>query len=179
MPLACAIPDVRRRCARPSGLTLIEVLMVVAILGIAATIVISTTGDTSDLQVRAAARELTSVLLYAQTLAIAAQQTRQVVFDDVQHGYQVQDSDGNVITDPVNNTGMQMTFPTNKNYRRVTIANININGTSAVAFNDLGAPLDGNGDPLNTAANVTLAAGTIQIRIDVEPVSGKINLTEL
>ncbi|MBN2211486.1 MAG: prepilin-type N-terminal cleavage/methylation domain-containing protein [Sedimentisphaerales bacterium] len=182
------IHDLRQRRTRLTGLTLVEVLMVVVILGIAATIAITSTGDTSDMQVRAATRELTSILLYTQTQAIASQQVRKVVFDDAQHGYRVEDIDGNIIPDPLNappagadpnDYGMQKKFPETKTYKKVTINAVDFNGTDTVWFNDLGAPYGGDDLPLNAAGSVTLGAGTFQIRIDVEPVSGRIKLTEL
>ena len=56
------------------GFTLAEVLVVLFILGIASVIVIPMIGDSSDLQVTSAARQIASALLFAQTASITDQQ---------------------------------------------------------------------------------------------------------
>ena len=160
------------------GFTLAEMLMVVLILGIAATVVIPMIGNTADLQLSSAARELVSTLLYAQTCAIASQQEYQVVFDAANNSYELQDKDGVVITDPVKKTPYRQVFNTNSEFKAVTISLVNFDGGSSVWFDRLGAPYSGNpaaGIPL-TQGIATLQAGTISMNVNVEPFSGRISL---
>ena len=70
-----------RRYGNSKGFTLAEVLVVLIILGIAATIVIPMIGDTSGMRVTSAVRHISSTLMFAQTAAISAQQPVQVIFD--------------------------------------------------------------------------------------------------
>lgn len=161
------------------GFTLIELLMVVAILGIAATVAISTMGDTADMQARAAARELMATMLYAQTFAISTQQDCKVIFDADAESFAVRNAADAVVTNPYNPAhGLEITYPNSSQYRRVTLSDVDFNGESTVLFDDLGAPYDGDGHQLNVG-HVTLTAGGTSLRIDVTPVSGRISITEL
>ena len=85
-----------KRNKQQGGFTLAEVLVVLVILGIAATVVIPMIGDTSGMRVTSAARLLASTLLFTQTAAISQQQQYQVVFDVAGESYEVQDAAGNV-----------------------------------------------------------------------------------
>ena len=84
---------------KQKGFTLAEVLVVLVILGIASAIVIPMIGDTSNLRASSAARQIASTLLFTQTSAITDQQQYQVVFDSVNNCYEVQDQDGDVISE--------------------------------------------------------------------------------
>lgn len=82
-PQPVVIPT--RRWAR-RAFTLVEILTVVLILGIASAIIAPQIGSRDDLKVRAAARVLISDLIYAQNLAIAQQKRVYVKFDpDAEH----------------------------------------------------------------------------------------------
>ena len=60
--------------------TLIEVLIVVALLGIAGSLVIPSMGQVGVLRIRTAVRSLVSDLTYAQSDAMASQNRRVIVF---------------------------------------------------------------------------------------------------
>src|SRR3954452_15878826 len=75
---------------RGRGFTLVEILMVVLILGIASAIIIPGLGSRDDLRCAAAARVVMSDLIYAQNRAIALQKKHYVRFSGQQ--YSVSDS---------------------------------------------------------------------------------------
>lgn len=77
---------------RKRGFTLIEILTVVLILGIASAIIAPQIGSRNDLKVRAAARVLISDLIYAQNLAIARQKIMYVKFDAGAENYRLMES---------------------------------------------------------------------------------------
>src|SRR5580765_3552311 len=83
------------------GFTLVEILVVVIILGIAGAIIVPSLGSRDDLKAAAAARVIMADLIYTQNLAITSQGNRYMAFSVPQQQYSVTDSAGGVITHPV------------------------------------------------------------------------------
>lgn len=161
------------------GFTLVEVLMVLLILGIAATIVIPMINDTSGMKVTSAARQIASTLMYAQTASISTQDQYQVVFDTGANSYAVQDSLGNVIIDPVVGSPYEIEYSNDRRTQNVSIESVNFDGSNTVWFDRLGAPYGG----AISASPPPLSTGQIMIRvkdktmtIKVEPVTGRITV---
>src|SRR5687767_3290316 len=69
------------------GFTLVEILMVVLIIGIASAIIIPQMGTRDDMRATAAARTLISDLVYAQSLAISSGSYVYVKFDTANNRY--------------------------------------------------------------------------------------------
>jgi prepilin-type N-terminal cleavage/methylation domain-containing protein len=163
----------------PRAFTLAEILVVVLILGIAATIVIPMAANTSDMQARAAARELASAILYAQTYAISTQQPCQVVVNANAESYELQDSTGNVINNPARPGHLfQMIYPSSERFANVEINSVNFNGSSILWFDQLGGPYYGpiaSQLPL-TNGSVTVQADQASFTIQVEPVTGRVRI---
>ena len=171
----------QKKESRRTGFTLAEVLVVVVILGIAGAIIIPMISDSTDLQATSAARQIVSTLLFAQTAAIAHQEQYQVVFNDATESYEVQDSTGAVIDNPVSpGTDYRISFPDISQMKSVTIDTVNFDGTDRVWFDRLGAPYSGaiiTNTPL-MLGEVTVRAGSSSYTVTVEPVSGRIKVNE-
>lgn len=164
---------------RPHAFTLIELMMVVVILGVAATIAVPMLGNTHAMQVTSAARQLASTLLYAQTSAIATQQQLQVVFDTAANHYEVQDAAGNVIDNPVSGKPYQVQFGATGELQNVTLSVADFNSTNTVWFDRMGAPYGGaiSASPPPLASGlVTVNSGDDQMTIRVEPITGRITV---
>ena len=165
----------------PQAFTLIEVLVVVVILGIAAVITVPMIADTADLQATSAARQIVSTLLFTQTACITKQETYQMVFDSVTDSYSVQDAGGNVIDDPViAGKQMQLSYPDSSDLSHVTLNSADFNGTDRIWFNRLGEPYAGNpaGNNPMTSGTIVVQSGDKQITVTVEPVTGRVTLSE-
>lgn len=162
-----------------SGFTLVEVLMVVIILGIATMLVVPMINDTSDMRVTSAARQIASTLMYAQTASISTQQQYQVVFDTGTNSYEVQDSLGAVITDPVAGSPYRIEYPEDRHTRTVTLDTADFDGSNTVWFDRLGAPYGGaisaSPPPLSTG-QVIVRVKDKTMTIRVEPVTGHITI---
>src|SRR5437588_9273905 len=85
---------------RRQGFTLIEILCVVVIIGIASAVVLPQLSTRDDMRAASAARTLMADLLYAQNRSIALQKYHYVSFNTATNSYQVMDSPTNVITHP-------------------------------------------------------------------------------
>ena len=171
---------VLRAYKKSGGFTLAEVLVVLVILGIAATVVIPSLIDTSGMQVTSAARALTSTMLFAQTAAISSQQQFQVVFDVDGESYEVQNDLGVVVADPV--TGgkdFRVSYTEDNRLHKVQLETVDFDGTNILWFDRMGVPYGGaiTGSPVAlTSGSVTLSAGDETITINVEPITGRIKI---
>src|SRR5690349_18226209 len=93
------------RSTRTSGFTLVEILMVITILGVAAAIVLPQVGSRDDLRTASMARAVMADLAYVQSRSVSMQRRHYVRFDVDANTYEVLDDisgAGHVIDHPVN-----------------------------------------------------------------------------
>jgi len=164
-----------------NGFTLVEIMMVVAILGLAAAIAVPLLSDTKDVQVASASRQVVSALLFAQTASISEQTPYQIVVDNVTDSISVLDQDDAPITDDLlSQTSLQVSFPTTPNMSQVKVDSVDFDGGNRIWFDRLGAPYSGliaDNTPMNTG-QIILRAGDHTVTVNVEPVTGRITLVE-
>lgn len=157
------------------GFTLIEVMLVVLILGIAAAVAVPMMSSAGSMQVRSAANMIAADLEYAKSMAISRGQPYSVLFDKTTESYRVLDHNAAVITHPVKKGNYVIDFKNDSRLDRVNIVDANFDGTSKVTFDYLGSPYNGSGSPLNSGL-VTLQAGGVTKTVRVEPVTGFISI---
>jgi prepilin-type N-terminal cleavage/methylation domain-containing protein len=163
------------RMARP-GFTLIELMIVVVILAIAAAIVVPMASSAGSMQLRAAGNMVAADLEYAKSMSISRGQKYSVVFDPTNGAYWVKDQNGNTIAHPVNQGSLySVSFPNDSRLNQVNIANVSFDGTNAVSFDYLGSPFNGSGGNLNSGV-IILQAGGLTKTVNVEPVTGYISV---
>lgn len=167
------------------GFTLIEILVVVVILGIAAAVIVPHIGSRSDLKATSAARLVMADLIYVQNRSISQQKWHYVQFDAATESYKVLDVIGatpNVITHPVEQSPFVVAIGASgpAPLRDVMIDAVSFDGQPVLAFDEMGTPY-----AHNTATNVTTAmsAGTVSLKcknmllnIIVEPFTGELRL---
>ena len=169
-------------------MTLVEMLIVLGVMAIAAGLIVPMAANTNDMKVRTAADQMVAALMFAQTSAICQQRNYQVVFDSVNHSFEVQDEDGNVIPDPLKKMTdgvdpaeyeYRVVYPSSGHLQQVRIDEADFDGDSVVWFDGLGAPysgaLGGSPQPLSSG-QVTISAGQHQFTISIEPVTGKVTV---
>jgi prepilin-type N-terminal cleavage/methylation domain-containing protein len=166
--------------------TLVEILVVVIILGIAGAIIVPSIGSRDDLKAAAAARVIMADLIYTQNLAITSQGNRYVAFDVAGQKYSVTDSAGGVITHPVNQTPYTQVFggTSQSNLPDLKLVSTTFIGVSGVAqtkigFDELGTPLTCN--PLGvtetlSTGSILIQAGKYKLKVDIEPFTGQISV---
>ncbi|TVQ61786.1 MAG: prepilin-type N-terminal cleavage/methylation domain-containing protein [Phycisphaerales bacterium] len=138
------------------GYTLVEILVVVVVLGIAGSLVVPTMGQAGVLRSQAGVRTVVSDITFAQSDAIAAQERRAVLFDVPGNRYWIVTTDGGIL-DPIN--AIYDPFRAGRVYE-VRLNDGNFGGTRiesvvggtntpfAIVFDEFGAPVDG---PASTA----------------------------
>lgn len=164
----------RRVCG---GFTLVELMIVIVIIGIAAAVAIPMMSSAASFQIRAAANMIAADLEYAKSMAISRGQPYSVVFDVDAESYEIVDKDGASIANPITkDASYVVNFATNSRVDRVDISTAVFDGAASVTFDYLGSPFSGV-TPLNSGV-ITLAASDASKTVRVEPVTGYISVSD-
>jgi prepilin-type N-terminal cleavage/methylation domain-containing protein len=179
---ACGLmspPQAVRRQNYLTGFTLIELLIVVVVIGIAAMIAVPMMSSAASMQIRSAANMIAADLEYAKSMAISRGQNYSVIFTG-NKTYEIHDQSG-LIQHPVKKRDFIINFGSDSRLNRVTIVNADFDPDSSqtITFDYLGSPYSGTGtsNPLNSGV-ITLQAGGITKTVNVEPVTGYISITD-
>jgi prepilin-type N-terminal cleavage/methylation domain-containing protein len=175
-----------------AGFTLVEILAVVVILGIASAIIIPNMGTRDDMRVAAAARVVVADLIYAQNQAISTGKWVYVKFDTANNKYTLlstASSGGDVsLTNPVTQTTYFQQFGASvRGWEQVSISSAVFNGTDAtfrpmytIAFDEIGSPYVFNYTNNQTNdlqdGGVVITAGQFSTTVTVQPATGEINV---
>ena len=166
-----------------SGFTLVELMIVIIILGIAAAVAVPMMSSAASMQIRAAGNIVAADLEYAKSMAISRGQMYWVVFDATNESYDLRDSSGSVIEHPIKK-GFDFTvdFASDSRLDRVGIASVATNPTGTwIGFDYLGSPYVGTSSAsysdLN-AGTITLQAGSATKTVTIEPVTGFISVSD-
>jgi len=167
---------------------MIELIVVMLILAIAAAVVVPMASSAGSMQLRAAGNMVAADLEYAKSMAISRGVSYAVVFNAATETYQIED-----LSKPLGDPQRVIDHPVKKGFKyvvdfrrdgrldRVDIASANFDGTSGVAFNYLGSPSTFNGSSSNPLLNngvVTLQASSATRMVRVEPVTGYITVSD-
>jgi prepilin-type N-terminal cleavage/methylation domain-containing protein len=157
---------------RNQAFTLVEVLVVVAIIGVASMVVVPQILRSGDMQIQAAGRIVISDLLTAQNEAVARQSPRRVEFDQVNSRYRLTDAAGVTLVAPWRDTATYVTdFKSDTRFRNVRLAAVDFAGSNVVEFDDMGAPTIGG--------TVDLLTDSTRYRITVAPFTGRITIAQV
>ena len=184
----------RKPRAFAGGFTLVEILAVIVILGIASAIIVPQMGTRDDMRAAAAARTLVADLIYAQNQAITTGRWVYVKFDVANNKYTLlstANSGGDVaINHPITQTTYAQQFGvSSRGWEQVSIASAVFNGADVtfrpmypVAFDEIGSPYvfnyaNNQTNDLNDGG-VVLRAGQFTTTVSVQPATGEINVTE-
>ena len=178
---ASPVPGTRYEVPGPDGgFTIIEILIVVVILAIAAMTVVPMMSSAGSMQIRSAANMIAADLEYAKSMAISRGQHFSVIFDKDTESYQIEDHNGDVVPHPVQKgSNYTIDFRNDGRLNRVGIVDADFDTANAVTFDYLGSPYSGTGtsSPLNSGV-VNLQAGSMTKTVTVEPVTGYISISD-
>ncbi len=162
------------------GFTLVEVLMVVIIMGIAGMIIVPQMLNASTLGVQAASRAVVADTLYLQSNAIASQRKRRLVFNVAENWYGLYD-----LSDPAKPVMLhakwvqskkgdhlyRIDFGEDSRFEGVSLVSANFGGKNYVDFDGLGSPLSGG--------NVVLMGDGHRYRISIAPFTARVTISKL
>jgi len=161
----------KRRADR--GFTLVEVLVVVTIIAIAAAVVVPSMSQTGSLGVQAGGRMIIADLLFAQNDAIAQQKSRKVVFTTAQNKYHLAALDGTVLgvnwkAGEASSGNYIVDFNNDDRFPGVKIENANFGDDGEIVFDALGSP--------DTGGTVEVVFGAFRYRITVTAMTGRVTI---
>ncbi len=186
------------RSARLRGYTLIELLIVIGILGLAAAMLIPHLVGQDNMKAQAAVRRIISDLSFAQSDALAYQEYRRVHFYSDGRGFcleRVDDSDydlpfdeatADLIVDPLSGGGDYIVdFTADNRFEGVAITSVNIDGGGEgigdagadLVFDILGGTLHAGGP--GTGGTIVIGVGEDSYQISIAPFTGKLTVQRL
>ena len=185
----------RSLCAVRRAYTLIELLIVVAILGLAAAVLIPSMSGRGDFDTQAAVRALISDISFAQSDALANQSFRRIHFYEGGTGWclvkvaedeLVQPFDpatAEYVSDPLKGAargGVYATdFAQDNRYASVRIEGVSIDGgRRELTFDELGGTVTSGGLP-GTGGTLILRSPDAAYRLELAPITGKVRVTRL
>ena len=169
------------------GYTLIEVLIVVMIMGIAAAVVAPTTSQAGVLRIQAAVRTLVADITFAQMDALGYQEQRAIVFDTEENSYTLVQVNGSTIDvendalyDP-RGPGQRYTVDFNREiFGGTVIESAEIDDDNVLVFDEMGGPVAEPGSStLSDGGSITLAGPLSRFRVDVAAFTGRVTVTRL
>lgn len=173
------------RAAR--GYTLVEVLVVVTILGVAGMMVVPTLGQTDVLRVQGAVRALVADLTFAQADALAYQEERAVVFDLNENAYTLVavfdglvDPAANALFDPRGPGQQYIVDFDDPVFGNAQIGQADFDGDGVLIFDELGGPVVSPGsDVPGSTGSVDIIGSRSRLRVTVEAFTGHITVAEV
>ena len=166
-----------RFLARSQGFTIVELLIVIAVLVIAAAIVIPSIGSAADTQAISAARILGSDLELTRSLALTTQQPHSLILSQDLQSYRVVANYGGgsyasalAIPHPVvAGKPFEVTLSRQNGMSSVGIASASFGGNTYVTFNSQGEPSSGG--------TVMVESGQVQLQVSVGVLTGAVAVT--
>ena len=160
----------------PGAFTLVELIVVMVILAIAAMLAVPMISSAADVQVRSAANMIAADLDYAKSMAISRQQNHSVVFDPANESYEVRDAGGNVIDHPIRaGSDFVVDLQADSRLSRVDIVSADFDSQTTVTFDYLGSPYNSTANPLNSGV-IILSAGSFSMTVKVLPMTGYVTI---
>ena len=151
------------------GFTIVEIVIIVVVISIAALVAIPMMSSAASLQIRSAANMISADLEYARSIAISMGQNYKVVFDTAADSYKIVDPLGATIQHPVKKGfPYVIDFQNESRLSRVDITIAEFNGDQTVVFDCLGSP--------DSGGTVILQADGTTKTVTVEPVTGFISI---
>ncbi|MEY4117402.1 MAG: hypothetical protein RLZZ116_730 [Planctomycetota bacterium] len=177
------------------GYTLIEVLIVVTILGLAASLLVPYLSSKGDFDTQSAVRTLIADISFAQSDALANQGFRSVYFypdgtgwclvraSEDSLGDEFDPATADYVYDPLASNSEAGAYVVNlrdrQQFSSVRVHSVNLDsGKRVLTFDELGGTVAAGGIP-GTGGSVILTSPQASYQLDIAPVTGKVRVTRL
>ena len=167
------------------GFTIVELIIVVVIMAIAAALAVPMMSSAADLQIRTASNMVAADIEYAKNLAVSRQKNHAIVLNSTNDSYDVRvynsaTTSWDVIEHPTKTgTNLSVSFPNDNRLSSVDMTTVDFqpNGNTSITFDYLGSPYSGLGttNPLNSG-QIVLSASGFNMTIIVQPVTGYVTI---
>ena len=179
-------PRLQTTAPRRAAFTLIEMIMVVALLGMAASLLIPNMMNMTEFETEAAVRRLVTDFTFAQSDAVARQRGRRVLFEEDGSGYRLlgdpYDPVADVLSDPIAWDGdgqCIINYTTDERFLSISISNVGFDANAKfITFNELGGAVAADGSP-SVGGSVTINGTDGSFRVDVAAFTGRVSVTRL
>lgn len=172
----------REVCCAGRGYTLVEVIVTIVILAIAASMVIPSFASTNVLRVQAGVRAIVSDLTTAQSDALAFQRGRALVFEPgafpAGRRYRTLEIRGTTMDADLD--ALSETVFSGETFGDASIVSGEFAYSNAIIFDELGSPVDGPGS--TTAAGnqwLDLSGSGQTYRITIEAYTGRVTVLDI
>jgi prepilin-type N-terminal cleavage/methylation domain-containing protein len=151
-----------------NGFTMVEILIVIVVIAIAAFTAIPMISSAGSVQIRSASNMIIGDIEYAKSISITRSQPYSVVFEPTNEKYSLEDQSGTVIAHPVRaQFDYVVDFKNDGRLSKVNIVSTTFSGNK-ITFDSLGSPDNGG--------TIIIEAGGDSVKIKVEPVTGYVRV---
>lgn len=169
------------------GYTLVEVLVTVAIVGIAGSVVVPSMSGAGILRIQAGVRTVVADINFAQMDALAYQEPRGIVFDEEMNSYTLVqvfgatiDPEADALYDPQGPGQRYRVNLNNFDFGGARLENIDLNGGEVLIFDEIGGPIATPGsDTLSSGGSLELVGEQGRFRIDIAAFSGRVSVVRV
>ena len=155
--------------ARTRGFSFVELLVVVVVLAIIASVVVPLMAEGGTIHASAAARMVMTDITFAQAQAVTLQQPHGIHFQA--EGYRVIDADAQVLRSPMHGGVYAIDFTTDHKFGSMRWRNIELKEHDTLWFDATGQP--------QTYGHIDLEVGAAAYRVAVAPLTGRLSINAL
>jgi prepilin-type N-terminal cleavage/methylation domain-containing protein len=183
------------------GYTLIELLIVVAVLGLAGAMLVPILGERGDFDTQGAVRRLAADLMFAQSDALANQEHRRLMFipdpdadgqfvgwcilklRESELGLEFDADTARYVNDPLAPAGADGRFivnlKTDGRFGETFVASAELDGGATfVTYDELGGTVTSSGQP-GSGGEIVLRGGSSVYRVTIDGVTGKVSIADI
>lgn len=157
------------------GYTIIELIMVIVIVGILATLSIPRFQSFYYIKLNGAMKKVIADIRYAQQLAISRHESYNIIFNTANETYEVRRvSDSSYAVNPFSRGNFIVNFTSDPQYNGIKIDSTSFGGT--LQFDWQGIPRNGAGTALSAEGSVVFSYQNNVMTIYITPNTGRVRM---